>query len=298
MNIAPCAPRSALRLVGALLLLVATAMTGCASVNPGTSPGSGTAATGSPAGNPVDPWENWNRKVFAFNDAVDEAVLKPIAETYRDVVPQLVRQGVSNVLGNIIDVWSAVNHVLQGKFDSGIEMAARVVTNTLVGFGGILDPATEFRLTKRPEDFGQTLGRWGLANGPYVVLPLLGPSTVRDTVGVLVDRQVGPSTLPPTWKGQLAVTGAQVVDLRTGLLDTTRLLDQVALDKYSFVRDAYLARRRDAQYDGAPPMDDEFKDEPASAAPAAKAEPKPRAPAASAAPAPSAAPPAPSLPPK
>lgn len=267
------AARLALRLAGAALLV---ALTGCATVNPSTG-GAAAPAADSAASNPVDPWENWNRKVHAFNEKIDAAVLKPVAETYHDVVPQLVRTGVSNVLGNIGDAWSAVNHLLQGKFDSGIEMTARTVTNTLVGFGGILDPATEFGLTKRREDFGQTLGRWGLGNGPYVVLPLLGPSTVRDAVGLLVDRQASPSALPRTWKEQTAVAGLEIVDLRTSLLDVTRLLDQVALDKYSFLRDAYLSRRRDALYDGAPPLEDEFKNEPASAPPPAKAAPKPGA---------------------
>jgi phospholipid-binding lipoprotein MlaA len=283
-----------------LLGAVATAglLSGCATVNPNSSPGTdASAARPADAGtaNPVDPWENWNRKVYAFNDKLDTAVLKPVAETYRDVVPKLVRTGVSNVLGNIGDAWSAVNQVLQGKVGTGIEMAARVVTNTLIGFGGILDPATEFRLTRRSEDFGQTLGRWGVGSGPYVVLPLLGPSTVRDTAGFLVDRQVAASTLPPTWKGQTSVAAVELVDTRTNLLGATQLLDQVALDKYSFVRDAYLQRRRDALYDGAPPMDDEFKDEPASDAPSAtKLDGKPAAarPGAAAAPAGTAAAPA------
>jgi phospholipid-binding lipoprotein MlaA len=265
-------------------LALATLLGGCATVNPSTG-GAAAAPTEAAASNPVDPWENWNRKVYAFNDKLDEAVVKPIATAYRDVVPQLVRTGISNVIGNIGDAWSAVNHILQGKFGSGIEMTARVVTNTLAGFGGILDPATEFRLVKRPEDFGQTLGKWGIGNGPYMVLPLFGPSTVRDAAGLIVDRQVAPSTLPPTWKGQVAVASVELVDTRTGLLSATQLLDQVALDKYSFVRDAYLSRRRDALYDGAPPMEDEFKDEPASDAPAAKPAAAPAAANAASAPA-------------
>ena len=201
-----------------------------------------------------------------------------MAQVYRDVVPSLVRTGVSNVLGNIYDVWSTANHLLQGKINSGLEMGMRVVVNTVVGIGGVLDPATEMKLERRPEDFGQTLGRWGLGSGPYVVLPLLGPSTVRDTVGVLVDRQVAPSTLPPTSAGRYAVTGVELVNIRAGLLSTGQLLDQVALDKYSFVRDAYLARRRDALYDGAPPMDtfeDDGADLPAKPPTASPAAPVP-----------------------
>ncbi|MDP1647899.1 MAG: VacJ family lipoprotein [Rubrivivax sp.] len=232
-------------------------------------PPAGTAAT--PA-HKIDPWENWNRKVHAFNEAVDEAVLKPVATVYRDAVPQLVRTGIGNVLGNIHDVWSAANHLLQGKAQSGLEMGMRVLTNTVFGLAGLLDPASEMGLTRRSEDFGQTLGRWGLPNGPYFVLPLLGPSTLRDTAGLIADRQVAPSTLPPTEAGRTTTTALELIHTRANLLQTTQLLGEVSLDKYAFIRDAYLARRRDALYDGAPPMEafeDDFDDEPA--APAAPA---------------------------
>jgi phospholipid-binding lipoprotein MlaA len=153
-------------------------------------------------------------------------------------------------------------------------MGMRVAANTFFGLGGLLDPATEMGLLKRPEDFGQTLGRWGVASGPYLVLPLLGSSTLRDTTGLLIDRQVGPSSLPPTAGGQYSVVAIEVIDVRTRLLPAGKLLDQVALDKYSFLRDAYLAQRRDALYDGAPPMEtfeDDPGDGPAKPAAAAKA---------------------------
>ena len=281
--------KDALLLHRVLAVLAAAALTGCASVPAGGLAGPASGATAAAAPPPIDPWENWNRKVYAFNDAIDIAVLKPVAKAYRDNVPSLVRTGVSNVLGNIYDVWSAANHLLQGKVNTGLEMGMRVMVNTFVGLGGLLDPATEMKLERRSEDFGQTLGRWGIGNGPYVVLPLLGPSTVRDTVGVLVDRQVAPSTLPETSAGRYAVAGVELVNIRAGLLSTGQLLDQVALDKYSFVRDAYLAQRRDALYDGAPPMET-FEDDgadapakPAAAGPAAAAASAP-AKAASAAP--------------
>ncbi len=253
------------RLAGATLLTVLALLTGCASV-----PG-GPAAT-----SPADPWENWNRKVYAFNDAVDEAVLKPVAIAYRDTVPQPVRTGVGNVLGNIGDVWSAANQLLQGKLQLGLEMGMRVLTNTFFGLGGLFDPATEMGLTRRSEDFGQTLGRWGVGTGPFVMLPLLGPSTLRDTAGWVVDRPASASNLPPTDAGQTAVTLLSLIDLRARLLATTTLLDSVALDKYSFVRDGYLQRRLDAVYDGAPPLED-FEDEPASAAPTAPSTARPTA---------------------
>jgi phospholipid-binding lipoprotein MlaA len=253
------------RAFAALTLAATLALGGCATVPGGAS---------SPS--PADPWENWNRKVFAFNEAVDAAVLKPVAETYRDVVPRLVRRGVDNVLGNLYDVWSTANHFLQGKVQDGLEMGMRVLTNTVFGLGGLLDPATEAGLNRRSEDFGQTLGKWGLPQGPYFVLPFLGPSTVRDTFGTVVDRQASPSKLPGADADRYAVTALELINTRTNLLSAGTLIDSVALDKYSFIRDGYLSRRRDALYDGAPPMDT-FEDEPDSApAPAAPA-PQPAA---------------------
>lgn len=264
-----------LRLAAAALVMAV--LGGCATAPPGAAP----------AG-PNDPFENWNRKVFAFNDKVDTAVLKPVAETYRDTVPKLVRTGVDNVLGNIYDVWSTANHFLQGKFQTGLEMGMRVLTNTIFGLGGLLDPATEMGLTRRSEDFGQTLGKWGFASGPYLVLPFLGPSTVRDGAGLVVDRQAAPSTLPDSRGARYGVLALELVNTRANLLQAGALVDQVALDRYAFIRDAYLARRLDAQYDGAPPMET-FEDEPADAAPApgtAASAPKAAAPAAAPASAP------------
>ena len=257
---APANPLRALRQGLGMALIVPPLLlaSGCATA-PAGAPG-GTDAT-APAANPVDPWENWNRKVFSFNEAIDKAVLKPVAETYRDVVPAKVRTGVTNVLGNISDAWSAVNQLLQGKVQYGLEMGMRVLTNTFFGLGGLLDPASEMGLTKRSEDFGQTLGRWGMGNGPFLVLPVLGPSTVRDTAGFLVDRQAGASTLTDVTAQKYEVIGLELVNARARLLSTGTLVDQVALDKYSFIRDAYLARRRDELYDGAPPMET-FQDEP------------------------------------
>ncbi|HZF80849.1 MAG TPA: VacJ family lipoprotein [Rubrivivax sp.] len=241
----------------ALLLAGGCATTTSSSNSAAVAPG---AAASAPAVAPIDPWESWNRKVFAFNEAVDTAVLKPVAESYVKVVPSLVRTGVTNVLGNIYDVWSTANHFLQGKGQSGLEMGMRVLTNTFFGLGGLLDPASEMKLTRRSEDFGQTLGKWGIGNGPYVVLPLLGPSTVRDTGGMIVDRSFSPSTLPDASAGRYSVTALELINTRSGLLDAGSLVDQVALDKYNFFRDAYLSRRRDALYDGAPPMET-FEDE-------------------------------------
>jgi phospholipid-binding lipoprotein MlaA len=239
------------------LLLCVAALVGCASVPPGSK-----ATAGAPtAGQKADPWENWNRKVYAFNDVLDNNVVKPVAEGYKAVVPALVRTGVTNVLGNIGDVWSVANHLLQGKLQDGMEMGMRVIVNTTFGLAGLLDPASEMGLTRRSEDFGQTLGRWGVGPGPYVVLPLLGPSSLRDALSWPVDRVISPSTLPATEAGRYTVTALELINTRTNLLSTTALLDQVALDRYSFLRDAYLSRRLDQVYDGAPPLEnveDEF----------------------------------------
>lgn len=254
-------------------LLLALALTGCASV-PASDGGATAAADAAPA-NPVDPFESWNRKVFAFNDTVDEAVLKPVATAYRDVVPSLVRTGIDNVFGNFGDVWSSANQLLQGKLQLGLEMGMRVLVNTAFGLGGLLDPASEMGLTRRSEDFGQTLGRWGVGTGPYLVLPLFGPSNIRDTGGLLVDRQASvPSALWAEDADRYAAAALELVNTRSNLLATTQLLSDVALDRYSFVRDAYLSRRLDQVYDGAPPLDtfeDEPDDAPAPAAAAASA---------------------------
>lgn len=286
-----------LRRVAATSLLAGALLAGgCATV----APAGGGAEPAPYAANPVDPWERFNRRVFAFNEAVDEAVLKPVAEAYRRVVPQLVRTGIGNVLGNLYDVWSVANHLLQGKVHHGLDMGMRVLTNTLFGLGGLLDPATEMGLVRRSEDFGQTLGRWGMPSGPFLVLPFLGPSTVRDGVGLLADRQVSPSSLPARDAARYAVTALEVVQQRALLLGTTALVDQVALDRYSFLRDGYLARRRDLVYDGAPPLEaledfDDFDDEDGKKAPkdgAKPAEAGPKAPADGTRTRPSAPPPA------
>lgn len=250
-----------IRLASAAVLALALLAGGCATAPAGA--GAPVAAT-----NPADPWEAWNRKVYAFNDAVDEAVLKPVAEGYRKVLPQMVRTGISNVFGNIGDVWSAANHLLQGKVHAGLDMGMRVLTNTFFGLGGLLDPATEMGLTRRSEDFGQTLGKWGVGAGPYVVLPFLGPSTVRDTGGFIVDRAAAsPSKLAETDPGAYGLTTLELVNTRANLLATTQLLGEVALDRYSFVRDAYLSRRLDQVYDGAPPLET-FEDDVTEDAPA------------------------------
>lgn len=209
------------------------------------------SATGEPGNR--DPLEGYNRAVFAFNEALDNAVLAPLARGYVNVVPELARTGVSNVFGNFGDAWSAINQWLQGKGEAGATMTMRVATNTLFGLGGLFDVASDLGMERQSEDFGQTLGRWGLPAGPYFVWPVLGPSTIRDSFGRPVDMAWSPSRLTEHDPTRYAITGLQLVDARAGLLGATRILDGIALDKYTFVRDAYIARRRNLVYDGDPP---------------------------------------------
>jgi len=204
-----------------------------------------------------DPLERVNRAVFRFNEVLDQAVVKPVAQAYAAVVPGPVRLGVGNALGNVSDAWSAVNLVLQGRGTRAAEMTMRVGINTVLGLGGLLDIATEAGLERQTEDFGQTLGRWGVSAGPYIVLPLFGPSTVRDAVGLSLDTvytsAVYPSDAPQKWRWM----ALRLADTRVETLPFTRMLDTLALDKYTFVRDAYLSRRLYLIYDGNPPSADE-----------------------------------------
>lgn len=214
----------------------------------------------STAGPQHDPWEPWNRSVQTFNDRVDETVLRPVAQTYADVVPSMARQGVSNFFGNLGDIWSTANHLMQGKLDTGLEQGMRVAVNTVFGIFGLLDVATEAGLQRQVEDFGQTLGYWGMPPGPYVVLPLLGPSSVRDTFGVAADYSLNPAPAPSDTRERNALIAVRVVDLRSQFLGADRLLEDAALDRYAFIREAYLQRRRNLVYDGNPPDDDDSED--------------------------------------
>lgn len=200
-------------------------------------------ATG-PDADPRDPLEPFNRGVQRFNDGVDEAVLKPVATGYVNVTPAPVRTGVSNFFSNLGDLWSAVNAGLQLRPRESAENLMRFSVNTVLGLGGLLDVASEAGIPRTRIDFGQTLGRWGVPSGPYVVLPLFGPSTVRDTGALVVDNAgdlVGAIDHVPTRNSLYAL---RVVDTRAGLLRATTLLDEAALDKYSFTRDLYLSRRQ------------------------------------------------------
>lgn len=205
--------------------------------------------------NPRDPFESVNRKIYDFNERVDKAVLIPVARGYRAVLPQFVRQSVSNAFSNVNDVRVALNNALQGKFTTAYSDMGRVFINSTLGVLGLFDIASEAGIERHQEDFGQTLGWWGLGDGPFLMLPLFGPSSGRDLVGFGVDRLADPVTYVDPSQSRYALSGTRLVNRRAELLDATRVLDVAALDEYEFVRDAYLQRRRNLVYDGNPPPD-------------------------------------------
>jgi len=215
----------------------------------------GAAGCASTSGDPRDPLEGYNRAMFAVNDVVDEALFRPVARAYKAVAPVLLRGMVRNFFANLEDPLIGANNMLQGKFLDGWTDWMRFAFNTVFGVFGINDVASEMGLEKHNEDFGQTFGRWGAGDGPYLVLPFFGPSTLRDTGGLALDVAADPvSRHRPVDEGN-AATAARVVSRRADLLDASRLLDEASLDRYVFLRDAYLQRRRSLVYDGSPPRE-------------------------------------------
>ena len=224
-------------LISSLLLLSA-----CASVPGGPTEG--------------DPFESYNRAMFSFNDGLDEYILRPVAEGYDAVLPSPVKTGVSNFFSNLGDIFVILNDILQFKFKQAIEDTSRFFFNSTIGLYGLIDVSTEFGLPKHNEDFGQTLATWGVADGPYFVLPFFGPRTMRGTAGFVVE-----STYDPVYKiedndAMWGTVALRAVDDRYKLLRASRIVDQAAIDKYSFVRDAYLQHRKNLIYDGNPPEED------------------------------------------
>ena len=216
--------------------------------------------------NTRDPWEPFNRVVYQFNDDFDNAFLKPVAKGYRAITPAPVDRGITNFFENVADVRNAVNNALQFKMTRALTSAGRVVVNSTVGVLGFVDVASNLNMPKYNEDFGQTLGSWGLAPGPYVVLPFLGPSTGRDTVGLVADWYTDPLTYVNDGGVAWGLKGLRLIDRRADLLAASKVLEQAALDPYSFVRDGYLQRRYSDIYDGNPPPEPSDSDD--SAAPA------------------------------
>lgn len=238
-----CLGRRARALACAVSLPVVLALSGCATAH---SP---------------DPLESWNRGVFSFNETVDVHVLKPVAEGYVKVTPQPVRTGVRNFFGNIGDVWSSVNLFLQGRLKEGAASTMRVAVNSTLGLGGLIDLATPMRLDRFNEDLGQTLGVWGAPSGAYIVWPLMGPSSVRDSANFVTSMTFSATTLIDGAREDNLARLLNVVSTRAAYLSATDLLDSVALDKYAFTRDAYLQRRQSLIDQGRTPAEVEEEEE-------------------------------------
>ncbi len=232
--------------VFAATLLSWITVSGCATIPAGTAP------------DPGDPWERFNRSVYIFNDGVDRAIAKPAAKAYRKVTPRPVRTGVSNFFDNITYPITAVNAALQGKFRQAGRDSGRFLLNTVVGLGGILDPASVAGLLRNDEDFGQTLGVWGVPSGPYLMLPIFGPSNARDAPARIVDNLMDPKNLVGTSDARIAANVLNVVDSRANLLVIEKPLENV-FDRYAFLRNIWRLRRlsqiRDGSFVEEPPED-------------------------------------------
>ena len=225
----------------AILLLSLTLLGGCATIE-------GEA-------DPDDPLESFNRSMYSFNDTLDRAVLKPVAQGYNAVLPDPVNKGVSNFFSNLSDIVVVFNDLLQLKFEQALQDSARVFFNSTIGVFGLIDVASGMDLPKHDEDFGQTLGYWGVDTGAYIVWPFFGPSNVRDTVGYISDAYVNPLYDITPEDTQTGLIVLNVIDRRAGLLSASKILEEAALDPYLFVRDAYLQRRLNLVHDGNPPKE-------------------------------------------
>jgi len=222
----------AAKLKNFLVMGIATVLVGCASIPAGVEP------------SPNDPWEPFNRSVFEFNENLDAYFLKPVVTGYRFVLPEFVRDGIYNFFSNYNDIYTALNNLLQGKPSDAFSDLMRVVVNTTFGLGGFIDMATPGGLEKHKEDWGQTFGVWGVPSGPYVVLPFFGPSSVRDTFGTAADLETDYFfKYIPDVGLRNSVTGLRVVNARNTYYEAGDLLNGAAIDKYSFLRDAYIQRR-------------------------------------------------------
>lgn len=207
--------------------------------------------------NPRDPYEGFNRAMFSVNEAVDKFAAKPVAQVYDKAVPLPVKAGLGNFFGNTSDLWIGVNSAMQGKFgDAGVDIG-RLVINSTVGIFGLFDVASEMGLEKHEEDFGQTLAVWGVGDGGYFFWPVIGPRTARDTAGWGVDSYVDPVWRVRPIAARNSMVAARFVDIRASLLPADKVVEEAALDKYAYIRDAYLQRRRNQIFDGRPPRLDD-----------------------------------------
>lgn len=229
------------------LLLFVMVITGCAS--------NGDIAEET---EPHDPFESYNRAMYSFNEGFDRTIAKPVAETYQEIMPTWADKGISNFFSNLNDVIVLINDLLQFKLEQAASDASRITFNTTAGLFGFIDVASHMDLPKHKEDFGQTLGYWGVPSGPYFVLPFLGPSTIRDTAGLGVDYgYFNPVTNNVNhFNDRSLLFVVNFIDVRADLLGASRLIQEAALDPYVYTREAYLQRRQYYVYDGDPPMDD------------------------------------------
>ena len=211
--------------------------------------------------NPKDPWENWNRNVHGFNEGFDDYVGKPVAKGYQWITPSFVDLGVTNFFSNIQDIGVTLNDLLQAKFKQGGLDGTRFLINSVLGIGGFFDVATELDFEKHEEDFGQTLGAWGIPTGPYIVIPILGPSSARGITGLIADAAMNPLTYVDPAAVPLATGTLRFIDIRADLLSASRIAEEAAVDRYDFDRNAYLQRRRYLVYDGNVPLDEGDLDE-------------------------------------
>ena len=209
------------------------------------------------AADPRDPLEDLNRAVYGFNDVLDRALVKPVAQIYGKVVPRVVRKGVGNFFGNLGDVWSAVNNAAAGRGQATGDSVGRVLVNSTIGLLGVVDVASDMDIQKHPADFGLTLARWGVGAGMYVVLPLLGPYTLREIVALPLDLQGNLVNQVKDQSTREGLTLLNIVDVRESYLKAGEVLDAASLDAYSFTRDSYFQRQRYRQYDGEVPEDPE-----------------------------------------
>ena len=213
------------------VVLLLAILTGCASIPPNAG------------SDPRDPFERYNRNMFVFNHQLDKKIIKPVATVYSDYLPTFFQTIIGNFFGNIGDVWTAANNFLQGKPRDGTSDVMRVVINSTIGLAGLLDISTPAGLPKHEEDFGQTLGVWGVKSGPYVVLPFFGSSTLRDSVAKPVDLYADPLGYAENIRFRNSARAVRIVDDRAAALGASSLIEGAALDPYEFMRDAYLQRR-------------------------------------------------------
>ena len=210
------------------------------------------------SGNPKDPIEGFNRAMFGFNEGLDKVIIKPVATGYEAVLPSPIQTGVANFFSNIADLMIGVNNLLQGKPAQAASDAGRVLVNTTMGFLGIIDVASSMGMEKHEEDVGQTFGRWGLTDGAYVVLPFFGPRTARDTIGLAFDVYTDPVSHVDHIPTRNVLLATRVISDRAEFLKADKIIEEAALDKYSYVRDAYLQRRLSLIHDGNPPKFDPY----------------------------------------